>query len=57
MTLEVYVDEVRFLVIILDTIVLQRYTGQSLMSSLANSDDPDEMLHNAAVHQSLHSLL
>ena len=57
MTLEVYVDEVRFLVIILDTIVLQRYTGQSLMSSLANSDDPDEKLHNAAVHQSLHSLL
>ena len=27
------------------------------MLTLANSEDPDEMLHNAAFHQSLHCLL
>ena len=27
------------------------------MHSLANSEDPDEMLHNAAFHQGLHCLL
>ena len=27
------------------------------MSTLANRDDPDEMQHNAAFHQGLHSLL
>ena len=27
------------------------------MGTLANSDDPDEMQHNAAFHQSLHYLL
>ena len=27
------------------------------MGMLANSDDPDEMQHNAAFHQGLHSLL
>ena len=32
------------------------YTG-SLMSTLANSEDPDEMPHNAAFHQGLHCLL
>ena len=26
------------------------------MSTLANSEDPDEMLHNAAFHQGLHCL-
>ena len=27
------------------------------MGTLANSDDPDEMPHNAAFHQGLHCLL
>ena len=27
------------------------------MGTLANSDDPDEMQHNAAFHQNLHCLL
>ena len=27
------------------------------MSTFANSEDPDEMLHNAAFHQGLHSVL
>ena len=27
------------------------------MRTLANSEDPDEMLHNAAFHQGLHFLL
>ena len=27
------------------------------MSTLANSEDPDEMQHNAAFHQGLHCLL
>ena len=27
------------------------------MRTLANSGDPDEMLHNAAIHQGLHCLL
>ena len=27
------------------------------MGTLANSDDPDEMLHHAAFHQGLHCLL
>ena len=27
------------------------------MGILANSEDPDEMLHNAAFHQGLHYLL
>ena len=27
------------------------------MCNLANSEDPDEMQHNAAFHQSLHCLL
>ena len=27
------------------------------MVTLANSEDPDEMLHNAAFHQGLHCLL
>ena len=27
------------------------------MSNLANSEDPDEMQHNAAFHQGLHCLL
>ena len=33
------------------------YTGDSQMSPLANSEDPDEMLHNVVFLQSLHSLL
>ena len=27
------------------------------MGTLANSEDPDEMLHNAAFHQGIHCLL
>ena len=27
------------------------------MSTFANSEDPDEMLHNAAFHQGLHCFL
>ena len=27
------------------------------MGTFANSEDPDEMLHNAAYHQGLHCLL
>ena len=33
------------------------YTGNPLTSTLANREDPDEMLHNAAFHQGLHCLL
>ena len=33
------------------------YTGDFQMSSFANSEDPDEMTHNAAFHQGLHCLL
>ena len=29
------------------------YTGKSLMCTLTNSEDPDEMQHNAAFHQGL----
>ena len=32
-------------------------TGNSIMGTLANSEDPDEMLHNVAFHQGLHCLL
>ena len=28
-----------------------------IMSTLTNSEDPDEMTHNAAFHQGLHCLL
>ena len=33
------------------------YTGYSKLSTLANSEDPDEMPHDAAFHQGLHCLL
>ena len=33
------------------------YTDNSENTSLANSEDPDEMPHNAAFHQGLHYLL
>ena len=33
------------------------YTSDSLVCTLANSEKPDKMLHNAAFHQGLHSLL
>ena len=33
------------------------YIGNSLTDTLANSEDPDEMQHNAAFHQGLHCLL
>ena len=33
------------------------HTGESEMSALANSDDPDQMPHNAAFHLGLHCLL
>ena len=32
-------------------------TGNPEMYTLANSEDPDEMLHKAAFHQDLHRLL
>ena len=32
-------------------------TGNPLKTTLASSEDPDEMLHNAAFHQGLHCLL
>ena len=32
-------------------------TGNHIMGTLANSEDPDEMLHNAAFHLDLHFLL
>ena len=33
------------------------YTSDSLMRTLANSEDPDEMRPNAASHQGLHYLI
>ena len=33
------------------------YTGNPYWVTLANSEDPDEMQHNAAFHQGLHCLL
>ena len=33
------------------------YIGNSLRGTLANSEDPDKMLHHAAFHQDLHYLL
>ena len=36
----------------------QRFVaGNPLTGTLANSEDPDEMPHNAAFHQGLHCLL
>ena len=32
------------------------YTSDSQMHTLANSEDPEKMLHNAAFHQGLHYL-
>ena len=32
------------------------YTGNPSTGTLANSEDPDEMQHNAAFHQGLHCL-
>ena len=32
------------------------YSGNPLTSTFANSEDPDEMQHNAAFHQGLHCL-
>ena len=32
-------------------------TGDTKTGTLANSEDPDEMPHNAALHQGLHCLL
>ena len=34
-----------------------KYTGNPLMGTLANSEDLDEMQHNAAFHQGLQFLL
>ena len=36
---------------------LYMYTGNPYTGTLANSEDPDEMHHNAAFHQGLHCLL
>ena len=33
------------------------FTSDFRMSTLTNSEDPDEMTHNAAFHQGLHCLL
>ena len=33
------------------------YISDSLMSTLANSEDPDEMWHKVAFHQGLHYLI
>ena len=33
------------------------YSGNPITSTFANSEDPDEMQHNAAFHHGLHSLL
>ena len=33
------------------------YTSDLKMSTLANSEDPDKMLHNVAFHLGLHCLL
>ena len=33
------------------------YTGDTQMSPLENSEDPDEMLHNVVFLQGLHSLI
>ena len=33
------------------------YTGNTYMGTLANSEDSDEMQHNAAFHHGLHCLL
>ena len=33
------------------------YTGNCKIGTLANSEDPDEILHNAAFNQGLHCLL
>ena len=33
------------------------YSGYLYLGSLANSEDPDEIQHNAAFHQGLHCLL
>ena len=33
-----------------------QYSGNPLISSLANRKDPDEMQHNPAFHQGLHCL-
>ena len=33
------------------------YNGNPLSGTLVNSEDPDEMQHNAAFHQGLHCLL
>ena len=32
------------------------YTSDTLMSTLADSEDPDESLHKVAFHQGLHCL-
>ena len=33
------------------------FTGNLITDFAANTEDPDEMLHNAAFHQGLHCLL
>ena len=40
-----------------ENIINPLYTGNPLMGTLANSEDPDEMPHKAAFHQGLHFLL
>ena len=41
--------------------ILQDWKAQNgypvLLKSLANNEDPDEIMHNAAFHQGLHCLL
>ena len=41
----------------LRVIIDSLYTENLLISTSANSEDPDEMPHNAAFHQGLHCLL
>ena len=44
--------------LILNTCIINPlFTGNPLMGTLANSEDSDEMQHNAAFHQDLHCLL
>ena len=49
-------DELFIFIYNAKVIINNLYSGNPLMSTFANSEDQDEMQHNAAFHQGLHCL-
>ena len=48
--------QIAFAMCLFDSVFNPLYLGKAGTSTFANSEDPDEMQHNAAFHQGLHCL-